>query len=62
MLDILTERGLTTDLEVDGGINVDNVNVVLDAGVNVVVAGSAVFGGNIEEKTKAFMEKLDNHK
>ena len=35
--------------------------VVLDAGVNVVVAGSAIFGGNIEEKTKAFMEKLDNH-
>ena len=57
---MLTERGLTTDLEVDGGINVDNVNVVLKAGVNVVVAGSAVFGGNIEEKTKAFMEKLDN--
>ena len=59
---MLTERGLTTDLEVDGGINVDNVNVVLEAGINVVVAGSAVFGGNIEEKTKAFMEKLDNFK
>ena len=57
---MLTERGLTTDLQVDGGINVDNVNTVLEAGVNVVVAGSAVFGRNIEEKTKAFMEKLDN--
>ena len=32
-----------------------------ESGVNVVVAGSAIFGGNIEEKTKAFMEKLDNH-
>lgn len=59
---MLDERNLSTDLEVDGGINVDNVSVVLDAGVNVVVAGSAIFGGNIEEKTKAFMEKLDNHK
>lgn len=58
--EMLTERGLTTDLQVDGGINVDNVNTVLEAGVNVVVAGSAVFGGNVEEKTKAFMEKLDN--
>lgn len=58
---MLDERNLSTDLEVDGGINVDNVSVVLDAGVNVVVAGSAIFGGNIEEKTKAFMEKLDNH-
>ena len=59
---MLDERNLSTDLQVDGGINVDNVSVVLDAGVNVVVAGSAIFGGNIEEKTKAFMEKLDNHK
>ena len=58
---MLDERNLSTDLEVDGGINVDNVTVVLDAGVNVVVAGSAIFGGNIEEKAKAFMEKLDNH-
>ena len=57
---MLDERNLSTDFEVDGGINVDNVSVVLDAGVNVVVAGSAIFGGNIEEKTKAFMEKLDN--
>lgn len=59
---MLDERNLSTDLQVDGGINVDNVSVVLDAGVNVVVAGSAIFGGNIEEKTKAFMEKLDNFK
>ena len=55
---MLDERNLSTDLQVDGGINVDNVNTVLEAGVNIVVAGSAVFGGNIEEKTKAFMEKL----
>lgn len=59
---MLDERNLSADLEVDGGINVDNVSVVLDAGVNVVVAGSAIFGGNIEEKTKAFMEKLNSHK
>lgn len=55
---MLDERNLSVDLEVDGGINVENVSVVLDAGVNVVVAGSAVFGGNIKEKTTAFMEKL----
>ena len=57
---MLDEKGLKTDLQVDGGINVDNVTMVLEAGVNIVVAGSAVFGGNIEEKTKAFMEKLGN--
>ena len=57
---MLVERGLDTDLQVDGGINVKNVSMVLEAGVNIVVAGSAVFGENIEEKTKAFMEKLDS--
>lgn len=57
--EMLIERGLSTDLEVDGGINVDNVDIVLEAGVNVVVAGSAIFGGNIEEKTKEFMKKLE---
>ena len=55
---MLDERNLSTDLEVDGGINVDNVSVVLEAGVNVVVAGSAIFGGDVAGKTKAFMEKL----
>ena len=56
---MLTERELSTDLEVDGGINVDNVDIVLSAGVNVVVAGSAIFGTNITETTKKFMEKLE---
>lgn len=59
---MITERKLSTDLEVDGGINVDNVDIVLDAGINVVVAGSAIFNGNITENTKKFMEKLEkNH-
>lgn len=56
---MLIERNLSTDLEVDGGINVDNMDIVLSAGVNIVVAGSAIFGGNIEENTKKFMEKLE---
>ena len=43
----------------NGGINVDNVSVVLEAGVNVVVAGSAIFGGDIAGKTKAFLEKME---
>ena len=60
--EMITERKLSTDLEVDGGINVDNVDIVLDAGINVVVAGSAIFNGNITENTKKFMEKLEkNH-
>jgi len=34
------------DLEVDGGITADNARAVADAGVNVLVAGSSVYGGN----------------
>ena len=35
-----------------------NVKEVLDAGANVIVAGSAVFKGNVEENVKGFMEIL----
>ncbi len=34
------------DLEVDGGISADNVRDIADAGANVFVAGSSVYGGN----------------
>ena len=34
------------DLEVDGGVNVDTIKEVVDAGADVLVAGSAVFKGN----------------
>ena len=46
---IFTARGLNTDIQVDGGIRVDNVHVVLEAGANVIVAGSAIFKGDIGE-------------
>ena len=42
------------DIEVDGGINTENVKSVIDAGCNLIVAGSAVFNGNIEENIKKF--------
>ena len=37
------ERGIELDIEVDGGIGVDNIGLVSSAGANVVVAGSAIF-------------------
>jgi ribulose-phosphate 3-epimerase len=40
---ILQERQLDIDIEMDGGISTQNVKQVTDAGVNVLVAGSAVF-------------------
>lgn len=53
---MLDERGLTTDIEVDGGIKKENLQMVLDAGANVIVAGSAIFKGNIEQNVKDFLK------
>ena len=42
--DLIGNRDI--DLEVDGGITADNARAVADAGANVLVAGSSVYGGN----------------
>ena len=39
---MIEERGLQTDIEVDGGINAATIDAVLEAGANILVAGSAV--------------------
>ena len=54
--DIIDKRGLDTDIEVDGGINHLNVTEVIDAGANVIVAGSAVFNGDARKNVEAFKE------
>src|SRR5512138_3337889 len=41
---MIDERGYNVDIEVDGGIKVDNVDLVVKAGANVIVSGSGVFG------------------
>ncbi len=53
---VITERGLDVDIEVDGGVNLDNVEEIREAGANVFVAGTKVFKGNIEENVKKFKE------
>ena len=55
---MITDRGLATDLEVDGGINLDNVALALEKGANVIVAGSAVFKDDIAANAKAFLAKM----
>lgn len=52
------ELGTELDIQVDGGITQDNVQEVLDAGANVIVAGSAVFKGNITENIKRLMAQF----
>ncbi|MCI8374250.1 MAG: ribulose-phosphate 3-epimerase [Lachnospiraceae bacterium] len=56
---MIAARGLNMDIEVDGGIKLDNVKTVLDAGANVIVAGSAVFGGDVEKNVKDFLEVMN---
>ena len=53
----IDENNLAADIEMDGGITLSNVAKVLDAGANVIVAGSAVFGGgDITGTVKKFYE------
>ena len=55
---MITDRGLATDLEVDGGIHLDNVVQALEKGANVIVAGSAVFKDDIAANAKAFLNRM----
>ena len=58
---MITDQGLSVDIQVDGGIYQTNVKEVLDAGANVIVAGSAVFRGDAGENTAKFMEILKSY-
>ena len=53
--DMIGERSI--ELEVDGGVNANNVASVIEAGANVIVAGSAVFNG---DDYRASIEALRN--
>ena len=58
---MLNEKNLETDIQADGGVYVENVREVLDAGANVIVSGSAVFRGDAGENTAKFMEILKSY-
>ena len=49
------------DIEVDGGIKLNNVNTVIDAGANIIVAGSAIFGAeDVAQATKDFIKRCND--
>lgn len=50
------EMGLSTDIQVDGGVTTGNVRTLMEAGANIFVAGSAVFNGDAAANTKAFLD------
>lgn len=53
-------KNYNVDIQVDGGISMENAEQVIKAGANVLVAGSAIFGQNTEQKAKAFLQKINS--
>ena len=57
---VIAERGHSTLIEVDGGVNEQTVADVARAGADVFVAGSAIFGsGNVAEAIRRFRQLID---
>lgn len=53
------EHGININIEVDGGINADNVHLAIEAGANVIVAGSAIFKSKTPSKVIAKMREAE---
>lgn len=54
--EIKKNKRLDFKIEIDGGINLENVRAVTDAGVEIVVAGSSVFGAeDVDDRVKKFI-------
>ena len=58
---MIDASGLNIDIQVDGGIYTHNVEDVLKAGANIIVAGSAVFNGDTKQNTIDMMEILNKY-
>lgn len=56
---IRRERGYSYLIEIDGGVTLDNAGEIAEAGCDILVAGSAVFGAeNIEKRVREFNDKI----
>lgn len=58
LAELKRSRGLSFAIEIDGGVTGDNARQLLDEGANILVAGSAVFSGDIKANVEKFMEIL----
>lgn len=58
---MLDARGLDTDIEVDGGVDTGNLAMLIEAGANVLVSGSKIFGGDITDNMRRFKEIMKQY-
>lgn len=58
---MIEENGLSVDIQVDGGIGIDNVEEVVKAGANIIVAGSAVFREDTAQNTRDMLEIMKKY-
>ena len=59
--DRLNELEFNVDIQVDGGIGNDNVEEVLKAGANIIVAGSSIFKDDVAKNTRDMLEILKKY-
>lgn len=53
---MINERGLNVDIEIDGGVSTANAGELIEAGANILVAGSAVYKGDVKANVRDFLE------
>ena len=58
---MIDDSGFDIDIEIDGGVNEETLPIVLEAGANMIVAGSSVFCGNITERIGILQGIMDAH-
>ena len=59
LAELRKSMNLDFDIEIDGGVTLDNLSDVLDAGANIIVAGSSVFNGDASSNVKEFLKIMD---
>lgn len=54
--ELIEMRGLDIQIQIDGGVKIDNASRIIEAGAEVLVAGTAVFKGNKKQNVSEFLE------
>ena len=61
-IEVLRKKYANLDIEVDGGINLENIDVVTKAGANVIVAGSSIFKSHDPKSViHSFFDSVNKH-